>query len=65
MSVLFLVDKLGTGDVKNNQYFSARGYANDNATSLREAAPTMPLSTSQYKCPILNPQSPIPLRELI
>ncbi|MHC5612553.1 MAG: hypothetical protein ACYTXA_16445 [Nostoc sp.] len=28
--------------------FSTRRYAN--ATSLREAAPTTPLSTSQYKC---------------
>ncbi|MHC5611766.1 MAG: hypothetical protein ACYTXA_12300 [Nostoc sp.] len=34
------------------QYFSTRGCANDNATSLREAAPTTSLSTSQYKCPM-------------
>ncbi|MHC5611107.1 MAG: hypothetical protein ACYTXA_08815 [Nostoc sp.] len=35
----------------NTQYFSKRGCANDTATSLREAALTTPLSTSQYKCP--------------
>ncbi|MHC5817845.1 MAG: hypothetical protein ACYT04_18590 [Nostoc sp.] len=49
-------DKGGQGEkpMPNAQYFSTRGCANDVATSLREAAPTTPLSTSQYKCPIPN-----------
>ncbi|MHC5613502.1 MAG: hypothetical protein ACYTXA_21515 [Nostoc sp.] len=37
----------------NAQYFSMRGCANGFATSLREAALTTPLSTSQYKCSML------------
>ncbi|MHC5613628.1 MAG: hypothetical protein ACYTXA_22170 [Nostoc sp.] len=53
MSLWFL---LSCAPLPNSQYFSRRGCANDNATSLREAAPTTPLSTSQYKCPMPNPQ---------